>query len=347
MVNCLSVKKIYGEKARVFLIKHKLLNEEYKVKTIGDRVYFPIKTDIRLEEVLKELPGAELSDNVFELKAKTRTPPLRDLLSTSLPGYDRRLLPRSYDVIGDLMLIELKEELWGERFKIGSIIKENFKHIRGVFAKKGITEGEFRIREIECISGECNPVTVHVENGCKYHLDLTKVYFNNRLSSERLRVAEQVTPAENVVDMFAGVGPFTILIAKKGAKVNAIDINPEAIFYLKKNIIENHVEGNVNAFLGRAEEIVEEYLVNKADRVIMNLPSSSINYLKHACKSLKEKGGVVHLYFFSGLKELDLKLRQVELLIKESAYDIKEKTIRRVREIAPFKYIYVLDLTLH
>ncbi|WEU40821.1 MAG: class I SAM-dependent methyltransferase family protein [Candidatus Odinarchaeum yellowstonii] len=346
MVNCLSVKKADGERARELLLKYNLLDEKYKVKNVSDRVYFPVKAAFRLEELIKELPGAEISENVFDLKTKPRTLRLRDLLASSLSEYDRKIFPRSYDVIGDLMLIELKEELWADRFKIGAIIKENFTRIRGVFAKKGVVEGEFRVREIECIGGECNPVTIHVENGCKYHLDLTKVYFNNRLSSERRRVAEQVKPDENVIDMFAGVGPFTILIAKKGAKVNAIDVNPDAVFYLKKNIVENKVEGNAVAYLGRAEEIVEYYLTNKADRVIMNLPSASINYLNSACKSLKKRGGVVHLYFFSDVKELESKIKQTEEAVKTSMYKIKEQNIRRVREIAPFKYIYVLDLTL-
>ncbi len=347
MVNCLSVRKADAEKTREFLIKNGLLNEMYKVKNMNDRVYFPLKPGATLNNLIKELPGSELTENVCKLKTKSCTPQLKDLLSSRLPGYDKKIFPRSYDVIGDLMLIKLKNELWNERFNIGSIIKDNFNRIRGVYAKKGGVEGEFRVRDIECVGGECNPVTVHVENGCRYHLDLTKVYFNNRLSSERRRIAEQVTPGESVVDMFAGVGPFTVLIAKKNVKVNAIDVNPDAIFYLKKNITENNVKENVNVFLGKAEEIVETYLVNKADRVIMNLPSNSINYLKYACISLKDTGGIIHIYFFSDVKEFNIKLKKIEDTVKESAYNIKANNVRRVREIAPFKYIYVSDLTLH
>ncbi|MEM2109989.1 MAG: class I SAM-dependent methyltransferase family protein [Candidatus Odinarchaeota archaeon] len=347
MVVCLSVRRIDGEKARELLVKHGLLDDRYKIKSDCERVCFPIKPGVELKRVVKELPGAKLIDDFFEFKNKVFTRGLREVLQSYLGVYEKERLPKSYDLIGGLMLIELKEELWSERFKIGAIIKENFKHIRGVFAKKGSVEGEFRVREVECIGGDCNPVTVHLENGCRYHLDLTKVYFNSRLGSERLRVAEKISPNETVIDMFAGVGPFTILIAKKRVEVNAIDSNPDAVFYLKKNIIENRVEKYVNVFLGRAEQIVTEYLKRKADRIIMNLPADSLNYLKYACEGLKEGGGVIHLYFFSGEKDFDLKLRSIDKNISEVGYKIRQMLTRRVREIAPYRYMYCVDLTLH
>jgi tRNA (guanine37-N1)-methyltransferase len=111
---------------------------------------------------------------------------------------------------------------------------------------------------------------VQKEHGCEYHLDLSEVYFSPRLSYEHSRVASQVEEKETVVDMFAGVGPFSILIAKthEDVKVYAVDVNPDATRYLERNIIVNGVMGKVVPVLGDAKEIVHERLRGAADRVM-------------------------------------------------------------------------------
>ena len=97
---------------------------------------------------------------------------------------------------------------------IGEGIMEINPHLRLVLRKSGQVSGTFRTREYEAIAGEGDSETVHEEFSCLFRLDVTKVYFNPRLSHERMRVARQIKEGERVLDMFAGVGPYSILIAK-------------------------------------------------------------------------------------------------------------------------------------
>lgn len=347
MVNCIAVDKKIGEKTRLLLRENGLIDPRFKVKAASNKIYFPIKPGSNYNRVLSELTDCKLLQENFEFKKKSLTPSLGELLKIYFKGVDKSLLPRSYDLIGDLLLLGIKDDIWERRLEIGRIIKENMKNVRAVFAKKGVVEGEYRLRGVECIAGDCDPATTHRENGCSYHLDLTKVYFNTRLGSERLRVARKVGEGEVVTDMFSGVGPFSILIAKsKGAAVNAIDSNQDAIRYLRRNIDINKVANLVKVFHGRAEDVIQKHLTNIADRVIMNNPSRSLNYLGVACSALKDSGGIIHLYVFSGEKDVDLKIREASTKIRDHGYNARELSSIKVREIAPKRYIYVLDLSV-
>ncbi|MEM2564012.1 MAG: methyltransferase, partial [Candidatus Bathyarchaeia archaeon] len=169
-----------------------------------------------------------------------------------------------------------------------------------------------------------------------------------RLSYEHYRVASQVAKGETVVDMFAGVGPFSILIAKIREKVTvySIDINPDAVEFLKRNIYANNVHGKVIPFLGDAREIIESRLRGVADRVIMNLPEKAIEYVDAACTALKSSGGVIHYYKIAGgsdvlervkrrlIEEIEGSGRSVEALLSE----------RIVKEVAPYRWHIAVDV---
>ena len=109
-------------------------------------------------------------------------------------------------------------------------------------------EGEFRTRQWVVLAGEHRTHTVHKEHGCRYNVDLAGAYFSARLGTERKRVADMVKPGQCVVDLFAGVGPFSILIGKNvpGASVVAVDKNPGAVKLLRENIRFNRLD-NVTA----------------------------------------------------------------------------------------------------
>ena len=103
-----------------------------------------------------------------------------------------------------------------------------------------------------------------------------------------------------MADLFAGVGPFSIIIGnvQPTAKVYAVDLNPDAVELLKVNARANRVEGRVFPMLGDARKIASSKLNGRADRVIMNLPETAINFVDAACLVLKPEGGVVHFYGF-------------------------------------------------
>jgi tRNA (guanine37-N1)-methyltransferase len=209
-------------------------------------------------------------------------------------------LPRAFDIIGDIAIVNVDPEL--EKKMADKVMQQN-KSVKTVVNKVGKTSGKERIQKVRVIAGEKRTKTIHKENGCRFEVDVDKAFFTPRLSNERMRVAEQVKDGETVVDLFAGVGPFSIPIAKKNPKgeVYAIDINGDAITYLKRNIKLNKVS-NVIALWGDAKKVCDK--LNKvADRIVMNLPETSHEFLK-SVKLITKKGCVVHFYCFLTDEEL-------------------------------------------
>jgi tRNA (guanine37-N1)-methyltransferase len=216
-----------------------------------------------------------------------------------------------------------------------------------VLTKAGAVSGTYRLRGFEVIAGENKTATVHKEYGCKYHVDIAKAYFSPRLSQEHNRVASLVKKSETVVDLFAGVGPFSVLIAKNNAeaKVHAVDINPEAIELLERNIRLNRVENRVIPIEGDARRTVEERLMGIADRVIMNLPEKAFEFVYTACKAIKPAGGTVHYYAFIRLPD---SLENAQLRFSKAVEKAGRKmdaflSAKIIRETAPYEWQVVLD----
>ena len=139
--------------------------------------------------------------------------------------------------------------------------------------------------------GERKSETIHKEYGCVFKIDLKKAYFSPRLSYERLRIAKLVKPGEVVLNMFAGVGCYSISIAKHSEplKVFSIDINPVAFQLLHENSRLNRVEAVVVPIQGDAKQVIDTELLNVADRVLMPLPERANEYLDSAFSALKPK----------------------------------------------------------
>jgi tRNA (guanine37-N1)-methyltransferase len=127
-----------------------------------------------------------------------------------------------------------------------------------VLAQTSAVTGDFRLRRLVHVRGENKTNTIHREFGCLFSVDIAQCYFSSRLSNERYRIATMINPRETIVNMFAGAGCFSILIAKKAnpAKVYSIDINPAAIQSMTENIMLNRVFGRVISLQGDAKEII-------------------------------------------------------------------------------------------
>ncbi|MGW8289502.1 MAG: class I SAM-dependent methyltransferase, partial [Candidatus Bathyarchaeia archaeon] len=166
-------------------------------------------------------------------------------------------------------------------------------------------------------------------------------------STEHNRVASMVRKGETVVDLFAGVGPFSVLIAKKhaDAKVYAVDINPEAVESLKKNIRLNRVDNRVIPIQGNARQTVENQLLGVADRVIMNLPAKAIEFVDAACKAVKQSGGKIHYYAFISLPNSleDAQQRFSEAVEKAGRKVDMFSFAKNIRDTAPYEFQIVLD----
>ena len=295
--------KNLGEKALQTLRRLDLLDPSLRVQSINDHLIAPISREPstkELEDLRKQFAGTFVETMEFQTR-KIKSKTIFDILGDRLPPRLLASLPKSIDIIGQVAVIEIPPELQEHRGQIGEAILEVNSKVRTVLAKAGPISEKYRIREFDIIAGKGETLTTHKEFGCVYRMDVRKVYFSPRLSFEHERVASQVEEGETVLDMFVGVGPFSILISKRVGKVQvyAIDANQDAIRFLKENIVLNKVQGKVTPILGDSRTIIEEHFVGKADRVIMNLPEQALGFIDSACMALKPTGGIIHYYSFA------------------------------------------------
>jgi tRNA (guanine37-N1)-methyltransferase len=264
-------------------------------------------------------------------------------------------LSNSYDIIGDIAIMRslsnfssISKEI--ENFS-HSIMKSN-KNIRTVLLQLGSISGSFRIRKLIYVLGEKKTYTIHKESNCLFSVDVDKCYFSPRLSYERSRIVKEVKPNERIMNMFSGVGCFSILIAKRveSAKIYSIDINPVAIYFMEKNIHLNRVYNKVVPLVGDAKTLLENKFQRMADRVLMPLPEKAFEYLTSALLSLKKSGGWIHYYDFEYAKNNENPVAKTIIKVSKKLrnlgvhFDIP--TSRIVRSIGPNWYQVVLDLKI-
>ena len=346
---CIIVPKVYAERAITFAGKLAIIDRALEVQSDAKHVYVPLTREPSAEELAMlhgQVLDYTLKFHVFSEKRK-QSKTLVEVLKGQLPPALMASLPKALDVIGDIAIVEVPPELEKHRNLLGGAILEVHKNVRIVLAKAGAVGGEYRLRDFEAIAGEHRTLTVHKEFGCAYQVDVTKAYFSPRLSNEHKRVSTSVQAGETVVDLFAGVGPFSVLIAKnhEDAKVYAVDLNPDAVKLLRTNIRLNRVENRVFPILGDARRVVEERLKGVANRVIMNLPEKAIEFVPVACKALKAEGGVLHFYSFVHEPDsLDaLKARFAEAVTDSGRWVQEFLLAKTVRETAPYECQVVLD----
>jgi tRNA (guanine37-N1)-methyltransferase len=259
---------------------------------------------------------------------------------------------KSYDVVGDIALVRIPEEYINFKDSIAKNIMKNNKHIKTVLRIASPISNDFRLRKYEWILGEKKTETIHKEFGCSFKVDLAKVYFSPRLHYERMRIAKQVKPNETIVNMFAGVGCFSIIIAKysKVANLYSIDINPYAIMYHLENVYLNKLNKKIITILGDSKKIIETLLLEKADRILMPLPEKAYEYFDAAVKALKANKGIIHYYDFVYAKRNEdptiKAINKIKLRIKELSLGLKVLDKRIVRSIGPHWYQVVLDLNV-
>jgi tRNA (guanine37-N1)-methyltransferase len=307
----------------------------------------PLEEEAKVLE--REIGIVELQRVSFaEEQHKPRT--LSAALQGKIPIEIETQLPRAFDVIGDIALLDIPPSIEQFAEAIGHAIMEINLKIRLVLGKYGQTEGQFRLRQYKTIAGSGGTETFHQEFSCRYHLDVSKVYFNPRLSNERLRVAKQLSAGETVVDMFAGVGPYSVLIGKRqpASRVYSVDLNPSAYSYLNENVFINRVADQVIPILGDAKKLGQTRLRNTADRVIMNLPGEAFSFVPSALHILKETGGVMHFYAFTKRGEDPQVVGQMLMSkIREEHRAVESLDFCEViREVAPNRVQVAIDAVI-
>ena len=277
---------------------------------------------------------------------------LRDTLSDKLEPWELKLLFKSYDIIGDIAIIRVPEALRKRKEFIAEGILQTHKHVKTVLQQTSPVSKEFRLRGLEWAAGEKKTETVYKEYGCVFKVDLEKCYFSPRLSYERMRIAQQVQTGEVIVNMFAGVGCYSILIAKhaKTRKIYSIDLNPDAVRYMLENVLLNKVQNQVVAIQGDAKNVIQQTLKNEVDRVLMPLPERAYEYLDYALLALKPAGGWIHYYAFEHAKKPENPVEKAEAKVREKLRSLNidfEVPFRRiVRDVGPNWFQVVLDIRI-
>lgn len=314
---CVTVPKQEGERVRKELKELSLLDERYKIEERNGRLHIPFKGAPHEHRYNVEACAVEL---------RPQTLPKR--------------LGISYDAIGDIAIIGWFD---GARAAATELLKTR-KNIKVVLAAVSSVRGEYRLKDLIFVAGERRTETEHKEYGSRLLIDVSKVYFSPRLATERHRLAKLAQSNETVADMFAGAGPFTVLLAKKVKKAIAFELNPAAFRYLKMNIELNKLH-NVEACLGDAKDVAAKF-AGAADRVIMNLPHRAFNFLDEALTVLSRRGGFVHYYDVKPENEFPQTIETVKKFVQNRDRTVETIHLKKVRSYAPRQYHIVVDLKI-
>lgn len=261
----------------------------------------------------------------------------------SIPRSLEDKVPKRYYRVGDIILIRIPKDLDKWKHEIGKILLENLPSVKTVCNVKRVI-GRERKPKIEVLAGN-GTETILKENKCLFKLDVSKIMISKGNVYERQRLPKLVKDGEIIVDMFAGIGYFTIPIAKfaNPKKIYAIDINPDAIYYLKENLRLNKVSHKVIPILGDCREVSNE-LKYIADRVIMGYIKTR-EFLPYAFKFLKKEGGIIHYHDVFKQEEIfAVPINLVKNTAKEFSFEAKILFKRKVKSYAPKVYHVVLDV---
>jgi len=271
---------------------------------------------------------------------------LIERLKGKIPFDLLQFLPAHYFLVDKVLILTLHEKLNPWEKEIGKALLELFPYVKTVARKIGPFEGVEKQPQMRIIAGEKQSEIIHKENGVYFKFDFTKIEFSKGNKNERMRIAKIVKPNETLVDMFAGIGYFSIPIAvhSQVKKIYAIDINPVAIHYLKENARINKVSHKIIPILGDCRKVVNE-LQGIADRVIMGYIPFSRKFLETAFKFLKPKG-ILHWHETFHKTELWDKAKD---MIKKEAEKYGYRVIsipykKRVKSYAPKIYHVVMDV---
>ena len=328
MVRCIRVPKMDGNFVRTKLKSAGILNCDARIQADGDFLLIPI-----LGDMFNDYPVEEANlESIIHQETDYRM---------FLPEDIRDILPNSYDNIGDITIIKLVDELLPMKHEIGEALMKVVTNTRAVLLDSGV-KGEMRIRDLEMIAGVGSTETKHRESGVTMLTDPAKVYFNPRLATERERIASLVKDGEVIIDMFAGVAPFPLIICKHANPkvIYAIDLNHDAVEYMKRNILMNHIDKIVPI---EGDARVEIRKLPDADRIIMNLPQIAEQFLPDALNKTKD-GGMIHIHKIMERETSDDECNGIIENIKLKGFKCSLSEKRELKTYSPSASVYVLDI---
>ena len=314
---------------RIKLMENGQMNMEYRIKAEEEFGYIPINCDVEGYEIV-----------CMHLEAMKKVPHnFSELLEGELDSDEIEELRTSFDTIGDIVILEIPDNLEDKKQLIGDAALK-FTKRKAIYMKRSAIKGTTRVRDLEFLSGVDDSVTIHKEHGARLKLDVREVYFSPRLATERKRVMESVHDGERILDMFCGIGPFPIVIARnKNVDITAVDINESAIRYLDENIRLNKLKGSIRTCCGDIAEVSKQFK-SKFDRIIMNLPGLAYTFLDLAV-DLIEDGGIINYYEFSDSYEQGIK--RLEAACEKKNKQVEIINCRKVKSTSPGEWHVAID----
>ena len=328
-MKCVKVPLKQLNDTRIKLMENGLMNMEYRIKTDDEFGYIPVNDNVDGHEIV-----------CMHLEAMKKVPHnFSELLEDELSSEEIENLRTSFDTIGDIVILEIPDELLDKKQVIGDAALE-FTKRKSIYMKKSAIKGTTRVRDLEFLSGIDDSVTIHKEHGARLKLDVREVYFSPRLATERKRVTESVEDGEKILDMFCGIGPFPIVIARnKNVDITAVDINESAIRYLDENIKLNKLKGSVKSYRGDVRKVSESFNF-KFDRIIMNLPGLAYTFLDVAF-NLIDDGGIINYYEFSDSYEQGIE--RLESAASAFGKQVEIVNCRKVKSTSPGEWHVAID----
>ncbi len=367
----LRIEKINGQPFLTILSKFyknkPVIDKRYNILKEKGYISFPLIENEKLKQDLLDLIKNRINYEFIyrnpEINENYIPNSIREILLKKIPEKYVDLLPNSYDIIGKIAIIEFDQfsnildqgtiEIKKQIAKALIIVNRN---IETVYEKVGQVSGEYRLRELKLLEGKQNSETTHKENGSKFKVDVTKTFFTPRLSFERNRLASlNFEKNEVLVDLFAGVGPFSIEIAKKkNLRIYSFDSNIYAYNYMKENIALNHVADKVIPNYLDVRELLDpkneigNILQNSINRVIMNLPERSLDYIDVVCFLIKKEGGIIHNYQFSEKPSpVEKAINNLRISLKKANWEIDKLLFSKiVKSFSPKLDLIVLDVKI-
>ncbi len=270
---------------------------------------------------------------------------LSEILGNKLSVAEPALLPASCRFIGRVVILKIPKQLTKKKKVIGSAVLKLFPYMRTVCAEKNIS-GFRREPKIEVIAGNHKTETLHTEHGCRLLLDPAKIMFSMGNKFEKERMMKICKQGETIVDMFAGIGYWTIPIAKfcRPKKIFAIDKNKIALSYLEKNCVLNKVSGKVEILHGDCRKFLH-ILESKADRIIMGWIFETEKFLPAALQMAGKKC-TIHFHRICHESELAEIKKKIARIAKKQKCKIEFLGAREVKTYSPRQRHYVLDFTV-
>ncbi len=271
---------------------------------------------------------------------------MQEKLAHALSKSESEMLPASFQRLGHIVILRLRKELVPYKKIIGEAAITCVPGTKTACVNTRKIESEFRNPNIKYVAGEDYLEVDHHEHGCVFRFDVTKLMWSMGNMNERKRMYEMVTPNETVVDFFAGIGYWSIPIAKntKAKHVYAIDANPDSIAALRVNKKLNKIpDSKMTIVQGKCEEVAPS-LGRVADRIILGYIPAPVFALTAAFHTLKRGGGVIHYEGVCEEGKYEELLQDVRAQGEPLGWNVELMNAQQVKSMAPHKWHYVLDI---